>query len=492
MCGNGVKNKFTRLISKLLPYFRTKRIWIGFTLVAVLLALTVTIGLFPGNDGGFLSYKQDVRVILYDDKSNILVNGDFLARLEGNERCERLCSSLDGSVAAFLTEKQERYVVDGQRLKKIANDVHHFEISASGKGIAYAQQYVDQYTLTLYSVADRISREITDTLSRLDFSLSPEGQAVAYYQIQDGQEIVKVHRKGKSHTVTKEAADLVGLSDDGKFVYAVCSKARDQSILCSFTFRGKKQELGGVSSLSFKFNADHTQLMFYHGGKTYISSNSQEGVLASEYPLYLVTAPNSQSTADKNAITYPVSSLYNHVYTCSDGECTSAWLISKKQEKSIKLVSRVSGCTLDSSMKYLYYLHDMKQLRCIRIADGKKAGEAYQGIADNVEAYALTSDRKNVYFTESGALYSVNGRKGGDPLQLGQISNGCLPTLNQNNVLYYQHEDTLYLCRNGRKSTVVADNIEAVYNSSNSVVYIRAEDGLYTSVNKKQPKLVSQ
>lgn len=490
--GAPVKTKKQNIIASLIPYLLTKRILIGSAAVVLLLAAAVAISFLTNDNNEFLPYEQNVEVIAYNDCLNVLVDDKLLSRLDNARECQQLRSGIDGSIAAFLTENKELYVVDGQRLKKIADDVHHFEISASGEGIAYAQKYVDQYALTLYCVPERMSREVTDALSRLDFSLSPDGQTVAYYEQSEDAEVLMYHRDGKSHTVTEEQTDLVGLCDNGKYIYAVCSKARDRSVLCAFNSRGKKQELGAISSISIKFNDDHRQIMFYNNGETYVSVNAQEGVLASSYPLYMVTAPNSQGASDGNSITYPVTSLFDHVYTCSDGESTSAWLIKKNAEKSIKLVSRVSGCTLDASAKYLYYLHDMEQLRFIRIRDGEDAAESYRSIADNVDAYAVTSDRRRVYFTSDGDLCSTNAKRGGSVKTICQDTANINLVLNTSNVIYYLQDGQLYACKNGRKGSQVAENIQSVYSSSNAVVYILGNEGLYTSTDKKQPTLVAE
>lgn len=485
------KGRLIRLISDLIPYFRTKRILIGCAAVVLLLIVSVAAAFIPVEKGDFIPYKRNVEVISYQNGLSVLVDGALLSRLDGAEHCQQLRTSMDGSVAAFLTEDRELYLADSHRLKKIANDVHHFEISVSGNGIAYAQQYVDQYALTLYNVHDRSSREITDSLSRLDFSLSPDGKTVAYYEKRDDQEVLMCHRKEKNLTISDEDSDLIGLSNDGKCIYVVCSNATDQSVLCAYNARGMQRELGHISSISFKFSANHRQIMYYNDGKTYISSNGQKGKTVSSYPLYLVTAPNSQSTADGNAITYPVSSLFNHVYTCSDGESTSAWLIKKDAEKSIPLVSRVSGCTLDASADYLYYLHDMKQLRYIQISDGQNAAEGYRSLADNVDAYALTSNRKFAYFTSNGALCIVNSKRGGSVRTICQDITNLTPVLNKGDFAYYLKDGQLYVCKNGRRITSVAKNIQSIYSSSNSVVYILGDDGLYTSTDRKQPVPVS-
>ena len=483
--------KLQGLIDDLAPYFRTKRTLIGFAVAFLLLSSAIVVAALPKDHGDFLPYEQNIEVISYQNGLNILLDGTLLDKLDTTAQCVQFQSSMDGSAAAFLTEDQALYLVEGHRVKKIADDVQHFELSTTGEGLAYAQEAGDQCFLTLYNVAKRSSREITEQLTRMDFSLSPDGSNVAYYELRQGKEVLAVNRKEKRHTVTSEATDLIGLSNDGKQIYAICSKARDQSILCSFHFRGKKQQLGSISSISFKFNYDHRQIMYYSGGQTYISTNGQEGILVSSYPLYLVTAPNSQSTKDTNAITYPVRSLFDHVYTCFDGECNSAWLIKKNSDKSIKLVSRVSGCTLDASNQYLYYLHDMKQLRYIRLRDGKDAGEHFRSLADNVDSYALTANRKQVYFTSGGSLCAVSGKSGGTVKVLCQNTDSLTPVLNRGDWVYYLSEGQLYASKNGRNGTVVAQHIRSLYSSSNSVVYVLGEEELYTSTTKKQPNQVN-
>ena len=478
--------KLQRSIADLAPYLRTRRIWISFALAFVLLCTAIVVVALPNDRGDFLLYEQNIEVISYENGLNILTDGTLLERLDTASQCQQFRSSMDGSVAAFLTEDQVLYLVEGQRVKKIAVDVQQFELSTTGEGLAYAQEAGDQCFLTLYNVPKRSSREITEHLTRMDFSLSPDGSNVAYYELRQGKEVLAVNRKEKRHTVTSEATDLIGISNDGKQIYAICSKARDHSILCSFHYRGQKQELGGISSISFKFNSDHRQIMYYSGGQTYISTNGQEGILVSSYPLYLVTAPNSQSTKDTNAITYPVRSLFDHVYTCFDGESNSAWLIKKNPDKSIKLVSKVSGCTLDASNKYLYYLHEMKQLRYIRLRDGKDAAEHFQVLADNVDSYALTANRKLAYFTSNSSLCTVSGKSGGTVKILCENTDSLTPVLNRGDWVYYLSEGQLYASKNGRSGTVVAENIRSLYSSSNSVVYALGEEALYTSTTKKQ------
>lgn len=474
----------THLLSSLFPYLKRKRILFLCVLVITLLSIAAAFS-FSGNSGNdFISYQQNVEVLTHQDGLRVAIDDTVLDQVIRAEKCQKFSASIDGKSAAFLTDTKELYLVHNRTLKKIADDVLHFEISASGMGVAFAQKYAQQYALTLYDLQNDSRREISALLSRLDFSLSPDGHSVAYYTQEDDADILMCHRKGESLTVCRDSSDLVGLSDDGHHIYAVCPKITGTSALFSFNHRGKGTELGTVTSISFKFNADHREIMFYNNGKTMISSNGKPAVKLSSYPLYLVTAPNSRSGSDGNAITLPVDTLFDHIYTCSDGESTSAWLIRKNADKSEKLVSKVSGCTLDSKGKYLYYIHDLSQLCVMNIADGVSQSHT---LAENVENYAVTSDRNKLYYTSDGTLYCTNGQKSGKTKIIDTNVASYNLVMSASNVVCYLKDGTLYTCKNGHKANLAAQNIQSVYSSANNVVYIIGDGEVYTAFSKKEP-----
>lgn len=478
------KNRMPRLLLSLSPYLKQKRTLVVFSLVALILIIAALLSFLGTEDSDILPYRQNVEVLPFQGSLHVAINDKLLNPLIHAEKCQKFSSSLDGTIAAFLTDTKELYLVQDHTLRKIADDVLHFEISASGQGVAFAQKYAQQNALTLYDLEEGIRREITTLLSRLDFSLSPDGKSLAYYTMQDEQEVLMCYRKGRSTVVSADKADLVGLSDDAKNIYAVCPTIAGTSILYSFNHKGNATALGSVTSISFKFNDDHRQIMFYDNGNTLVSTNGQAAVNASSYPLYLVTAPYSQSASDGNSITLPVTTLFDHVYTCSDGESTSAWLIRKDPQKSEKLVSRVSGCTLDASSEYLYFIYDQSQLCVMNISKGLSK---ILTLAENADTYAVTSDRNKVYFTHDGTLYSTNGKKGGSAKIIANDISVYNLVMGASDALYYLCDSNAYLCRNGREADCVAQSIKSIYSSSNNVVYLTGESEIYTAYSRKQP-----
>lgn len=478
------KNRITHPFISLIPYFKRKRISFLCALVITLLCVACMLTFAKPKNSSFLPYKQNINILSHHDGLHVVVDDTVLDPVLKVDNREKLSSSIDGRTAAFLTDAKELYLVQDHELKKIADDVIHFEISSSGMGVAFAQKYAQQYALTLYDPASGTRKEITASLSRLDFSLSPDGQSVAYYTEADDSDVLMCHRKGKELTICREKSDLVGLSDDGTHIYAVCPKITGTSALFAFNHKGKSTELGPVTSISFKFNANHRQIMFYNNGKTMISTNGQQALKISSNPLYLVTAPNSNSASDGNSITLPVKTLFDHVYTCSDGESTSAWLIHKDPAKSKRLVSRVSGCTLDASGEYLYYIHDLSQLCVMKISNGSSLS---QTLAENVDNYVVSSDRNKVFYTSEEALYCTNGKRPGTPRLIAQEVASYNLAMSASDTMFYLSGSDLYIYKNKRRSILAAQNIQTFYCSPNNAVYIIGDDEIYAAYTKKQP-----
>lgn len=478
-----------RLIISLLPYLRYKRIMLGGAIAAVALITSLFLSFLRTNHSDILPYRQNIEVLSFNNGLHVAVDDRIIDHTIPGEKCQRISASIDGNNAAFLTDRKELYIVSGQKLHKIADDVLHFEISSSGQGVAFAQKFANQNTLTLFLLKEKTRTEITSSLATLDFSLSPDGKSVAYYSNADGKDILMCYCKGESSQVSHESTDLVGLSNDGKYIYAVCNSNTDTATLYSFNHKGSQVKLGPVTSISFKFNQDHQQIMFYNNGATLVSTNGKEAITASSYPLYLVTAPNSQSASDGNSITLPVTTLFDHVYTCSDGEATSAWMIRKNPEKSERLISRVSGCTLDTSAQYLYFIQDHQYL-CV-LNTQSKAPE-FQILAENIDAYVVSSNRNKVYYTNDNTLYCTNGRKTGTPKLITSGFSGYNLVIGASDILYYLDGKDVYSCINGRRVECIVQNVNSLYNSSNNIVYFIGDDAVYTAnIRKKPVKILS-
>jgi len=254
----------------------------------------------------------------------------------------------------------------------------------------------------------------------------------------------------------------------------------------SYNTKGDSTKLGGIDSSTVRFNDDHTQVMFYNEGKSYIATKGKEAVKASSDRLSLIIAPNASTFYDSTSYTYPVSNMYNHVYTVSGESGYSVWMIKKNADKNEKLVSKVSNVQLDASAEYLYYIYDNDELRVVKVSDGEKATERFTKLAEDVEGYFVTSDRKYVYYGSDDSVYSVNGKKGGKSKTV--CNDGVEgAAMNGKDVFYYIMDGDLYATKNGKKGSKVISDISSVTNTSNGIVYASNEDAFFVSDGAKKP-----
>lgn len=475
------------LFDKVKPFFSNKKVLLGIGALVLVLIIASVISVIASGNNGYIQMKQSTLVNAVDGEVKMIVDKKLLSDTIEADEVEDGIVSIDGKVTAFTTSEDELYVINGKKVKKVAEDVYDFELSVTGKGIAYVVKDESAYTLKLYTVGNGKSTTITDEMSSLNYAIAPDGKSVAFFEEDDeGEDRLMFSKGSDSVKITSNECDLMGLSNGGKYIYAICENEDDgDSYLCSYDTKGERNKLGDVASESVRFNDDHTQIMFYNDGKTYISTKGKEGVKASSNRLSLVIAPNASSFYGGEGVTYPVSNLYDHVYTASDDGSTSVWLIKKNADKNEKLVSKASSIRLDSTAEYLYYIYDGNELRMVKVSDGEKASERYVELADDVDGYILTSDRKLVYYVSDDAIYSVNGTKGGRPTRV--CSEGAEGwAVNSKDVFYYIMDGDLYATSNGKKGSKIMSDISSVGNSENGVVYASNGDAIYASTGSKK------
>ena len=493
---NAVKDQLVStvkpLFDKVKPFLSNKKVLLGIGVVVLVLIIASVISVIASGNNGYVQLKQNIMIEEIDGEVKIIVNKKALKDTVEAEGLDDTSTSMDGKVAAFTTDEGVLYVVNGTKLKEVAEDVHSFELSVSGKGIAYVTEDEDTYTLNLYTVSNGKNATITDELGSMNYCIAPDGKSVAYYEEDDEGERKLMFSKGSDAVkITSADCDLYGMANGGKYIYVVCENEDDEdkeSFLYSYDTKGERTKLGAISSSSVRFNDAHTQIMFFNDGKSYIATKGKEAEKVSSGRLNLVIAPNASSFYGGDGTTYPVSNMYDHVYTVSDDDSTTAWLI-KKNDKSVKLVSKISSVRLDEKAEYLYYIYDGDELRMIKISDGDKATERYTKLADDVDGFIVTSDRKLVYFVSDSSIYSVNGKKGGRPsVVCNDDAEGW--AINGKDVLYYIMDGDLYATSNGKKGSKVLSDINGLMSTENGIVYAVNDDTLYGTDGSKKPSKI--
>ena len=468
-----------------------KKAIFGVVGVVAVLALLIfgAIALFGGS--GFTEFNHVGMPFVNDGKIQIVSGTKMLSGSIDGESVSDGQYSLDGKVLALLTDEDKLYVVKGKDITKIADEVIDIQISTTGKGIAYVTEGEDDgYVLYLYNVGTKKIAKVSEAMSTLGFAVSPDGKTVAYYVEGDDNAELMFYDGSKSSKITASETMLAGISNGGKYIYAVCDADDGEMMLYSYNKKGERAKLGEIDSGSVYFNEDHTQVLFYCEDKTYISAKGKESVKASSDELRLIVPDNCNSFSDRTSITYPVDSLYDHAYVAHGDSSNSAWLIKKNADKSVKLASKVSSVTLSQDGKYLYYVHDYEELCVLKVSDGDKASDNAIELCDDLSNYIVTPNRSKVYYISDGCLYSVNGKKGGKPTEVAEDVENRSLAVSKKNVVYYIVDDELYACSNGKSGERVLDDCETVYNTPNGTVYASNEDTLYgTTGSKKLDKI---
>lgn len=490
---NAVKDQLIETLKPvtnvLKPILAKKSVKIGIVvaLVVILAASILSVVLTSGN--GYVQLKQQTLLEVIDDEINIVVDNKLIKTKIEAKDSKDYDTSLDGKVTVILTDEEELHVVNGTKVQKVADDVKKYQLSVSGKGIAFMTRDEDDeyYTLNLYNVSNKKTTTISDEVISSSIAIAPDGKSVAFYE-KDDEDRVLMFSKGKDAIkISSAETDLYGIANGGKYIFASRTNDEGKTAMYAFNTKGDGTKLGDVDSSSVRFNDKHTQIMFYNDGKTYISTNGKEAVKASSGKLSLLIAPNASSFYDSNATTYPVSNMYNHVFSTTDNDSTSIWVIKKNADKNVKLVSKVSSATLDETAQYLYYIYDKDELRVVKISDGEKATDRYVELADDVDGYMVTSDRKFVYYVSDGSIYSVNGKKGGKSTTV--CADGAEDwAMNGKDVLYYVMDDDLYATSNGKKGSKVLSDITSLSSTRTGVVFASNEDTVYVSNGSKKPK----
>ena len=536
------------IVEKCKPFVLKNKLWFAggaCLLVLLITALIIVSACTSGN--GFTPVKHSINVLLNSDKEVVILydnkaaisTGIEVERINKDDEDEYVYiddtqSSIDGSICAFLTSDHKLGVVNGKKATVIAEDVVDFTVSVNGKGIAYVSYDAEEETaeLYLYNVSKKKSVSIQSDYAystekwNPNYAVSPDGKSVAYYKFdEDDSSYTLMYFNGsKSSKVTSNEVELIGLSNKGKYIYAVVTNEEGEHTLYSYNTKGDKQKIGDCSTSTFRFNEDHTQVLYYDGSKTMISTKAKEPVkISSNYATILLpkssgyhyiritTISNSTfeyqspivSIRTSDVYTIPCDTLYNKVYACEKDGQTSAWLIKKNTDKSVRLVNNIGNYTLDESCEYLYYTDKDSNLMMLKVSQGERASDKAKQIAEDVDTYVVTSDRSKVYFTSDDALYSCNGKNGKSKKTVAAENVHDYIVLNANDVCFYIMEGDAYATNNGKKGKMVVADVDSVaYGNyvdyelevtANGIVYIEADGSIYASkTNKKPTKIYSE
>lgn len=482
------------LIEKAKPFVeKNKLLVVG---AAGVLALVICIALLCaifGGGSGYDAYKHYIGVkiddgeivILYDNKKPKSTGMDA-------EGIDSISRSIDGSRAAILTEEGELAFIKGTKLTKVDEEVEYFMMSSDGTGIAYVTENDDGYTLTLYNTKNKKAKVVTKNLYGYNFELSPNGDSVCYLERKEDDDSASLmfFKGSKSTKITSDEVVLLGLANNGKYIYVGAENDDGDAYLYCYDKKGNRDKIGKISDSEVIFNKDHTQVVYFSSSdgntRTYISIKGKEGVKISSSEAYPILPGNTYVTSGRYSTTVAAKTLLNKVYQCEGEKGTNVWFIRKNPDKSEKLVGGVYGITLSEDGKMLYYIDD-DELKVLTVKHGDKAADKAKVLAEDVDDYVVTSNCSKVYYESDNALYCVNGKTGSGKKTIA-TDNVSYLCINGKDVVYYILDDDAYASKNGSKGTKVVSDADYISQYPNGMIRIYSDDGsIYSTTGAKKP-----
>ncbi len=516
---------------------KNKSALIGIGIIAALIVLLIiVICAGAGKGADFIEIEQQYYATLNEDGDVVIISGkkvlDKTIEVEEPDKYyPSTKSSIDGKVMVLNVE-DTLYVVRKNKITKVDDEIGSYRLSAWGDTIVYSVEDTEEdseeysYTYYYYTVKNGKSKEIVTTSSEDknhlgDLILSPDGKSVAYSisevdeDEEDGYKTTNYFFDGKKSTKMNTAdLDLIAMSDKGKYIYAISEDEIDDEEeskyelnLYIYNKKGeKKAKLDTVADKDLIFNIDCTQVMYYtknDNGDTYTYMS-----IKGKTPVKLAKAELSLIDSGIDAGYYysgyseilPVEDLYNHVYIGrtenSEGETKrDAFLVKKGEGKTVKLVSNITSYTLDDAAEYLYYMEaddDDNVLKVLKISKGENAKDKAVEIAEDVEDYVVTSDRKKVYFISDESLYSVNGKKGGKTKTIASDEVAGYLVISDKDIVYYQDSDGTVYATTGKTGKRVLDDASGFGKIGKDVYVIDEDDALYITNKKKAAKKLTE
>ena len=484
------------LLEKVKPFLEKYKLFVigAAGLIALILCISILASIFGGGNG-YDPYKHNISVEI-DDGEVVIIYDAKKAKATDLEASyiDEHQASLDGSVVAILTDAGELAVVKGTKLTRVAEEVVSFVLSVDGTGLGYVTENDDAYTLTLYNVKNKKAKTVTEWLSDNNIQIAPNGDSIAYFeQKEDAEEASLMFFKGsKSTKITSTEVALLGIANNGKYIYAIAENDEGDEILYSYNTKGDRDKIGACNTPYVCFNEDHTQILYFNredGYKSYISTKGKEGNKIASSMAVPLTPNSCEPYSYGRASTIPTDNLYNKVYVCSTESGNNIWYIRKNTDKSVKLVNGVSNAVLSEDGDKVYYVDD-NELKVLKISKGDNASDKAKLLAEDVDNFVITSDGKKVYYTSDNSLYCVNAKNGKGKKTIANDDVKSRLYINGKDVVYYIMEGDLYASKNGSKGKKVLSDVDSVNATANGIVYVSTDDAYYATKGAKKPSKI--
>lgn len=437
---------------------------IGVPVAAVAVIAVVLLLLFPpkGKPGSSgpqaIEYMQHIMPYEHNGTLQIICDDTVLAMPFNASGYDSYQHSLDGKAAAILLQNGGLYLVRDQQLQYLDHAVTHYALSVSGDGIVFATAGLLGYYHTSMDAPKWIP--MTSSWTITDLAISPDGKSYAYIVRNPLNSTCYLMRYGMDESGTSlgpvtSSTDLISVSNGGEYIYV----ADSVNVRC-YNQKGEEAFLGvcsngGITETRFTLNADHTQILFYYGGQTYLAQNGQKAAVICQAVVSPILPQRCSQITRGEVCFSPYYDLLDTYYNELKSDHSSSLVI---------------------AMDYTLWHVD---------ADGSA-----RKIVEHMEKYLLDHDCKQLIYRagDNDALYRYDTQTGQtDPVA--EYVYGFMLS-SDGSTLYYSLGSGLYCCDTAELSTVVKlskDIAYQIFMGVNGRIYYSA-NGLCTIDDQRMPQ----
>lgn len=271
----------------------------------------------------YIYSESAITTVVDSGNTHLIVNESVVLSGESWTLRGTLSKDLRGTAGAYLTYNYKLYYIRGMSAELIATNVVNCQLSADGNSLLYR---IDGENLALYKWDEGTIYSISNSHSN-NYCVSPNGDYVAFvtYEPLEGNKPYVLHIfTGAEHIqfrIFDSSVTLLGISDDGKTVYALGWQNR----LMAVSDAGSITELGTYTSKDGSMltlekhlpilSSDHQQMLYYTSEGTFLSINGQAGVKISSRFLTPLAPEGANLLVTEDTITFPSDTLLGHVFS---------------------------------------------------------------------------------------------------------------------------------------------------------------------------------
>lgn len=394
---------------------------IGVPVAAVAVIAVVLLLLFPpkGKPGGSsgpqaIEYVQHIMPYMHNGTLQVICDDTVLAMPFNASGYHSYQHSLDGKTAAILLQNGGLYLVRDQQLLYLDHAVTHYALSVSGDGILFATAGLLGYYHTSMDAPKWIP--MTSSWMITDLAISPDGKSYAYIvrnPLNSTHYLMRYAMDAEGGTSlgpVTSSTDLISVSNGGEYIYV----ADSVNVRC-YNKKGEETVLGVHSNgngmeARFTLNADHTQILFYYGGQTYLAQNGQKATVICQAVVSPILPQRCTRITRDEVCFSPYYDLLDTHYTELKTDGISSGLVIAMDYtlwyvdadgSSQKIVEHMEKCLLDHDGKQLFYrTGDNDALYRYDTQTGQT-----DPVAEYVYSFTLSSDGGTLYYSLGSGLY---------------------------------------------------------------------------------------